>query len=118
MRIWENWERKKNGRIDIRNYKEVGTLQQALSIHANEAFHEIDEPERELTKRIFQALTDTDASNRKIRRPTHLSELERITDASADKIMEIIEHFSQSGRSFLVTYPKGPPFCVPRSQHC
>ena len=62
MRTWDHWgrHRSQGEPIDIADYEAVGTMQQALSRHAEEAFLETgSEANRKIAERIFKALTDT-----------------------------------------------------------
>ncbi len=95
--------------VDVRHYDEVGTLTEALSNDAKAALNALSEENQKIAERMFQALTDTDARNRQIRRPAHLSELCAITGADRDTIETIIEEFSGSGRSFLTATNEADP---------
>jgi len=102
MRCWSKADERGDTTIDNQHYKAIGTVHEALSQHAEEALKEMDENTLRLTKRIFQTLTETDAGNRRIRRPAKLSEIEAITGTSRDEIWDIIQKFRSDGRSFLV----------------
>jgi hypothetical protein len=101
MRTWEDWQQSKQGPIDLANYEAVGTIKDALSKDADRALEGMTAEEMSITRRMFQALTDTDARSRRIRRPAHLSEVQAITGASRERVLEIIERFRSGGRSFL-----------------
>ena len=113
MRTWDHWERHRNqgrnqGRnydepIDISDYEAVGTLQHALSLHAEEAFLETNsDANRKIAEQIFKALTDTFSDPRGIRRPTSIRELSAICEASEPEVIQIVEIFRRPGRSFLM----------------
>ena len=102
MRTWDHWQQNKNGPIDIVNYEAEGTIKNALSNHADEALERMNNDELKITERLFRALTDTDDSNRRMRRPAYLSEIEGTTGANRGTIMKIIQRFQSDGRSFLV----------------
>jgi tetratricopeptide (TPR) repeat protein len=111
MRTWDDWANHRvEGRpIDLVNYEAVGTLRNALSLHAEEAYLETGtQPSRQLTERMFKALTDTFADPRGIRRPTSIGDLAAICESSEPDIIRIVEIFRQPGRSFLM-----PPATVP-----
>ena len=62
MRTWDRWQ--KRGQleepIDVADYEAIGTMEHALSIHAEEAFRESGaDKNRQITERMFKALTDT-----------------------------------------------------------
>jgi energy-coupling factor transporter ATP-binding protein EcfA2 len=101
MRTWENCEQTGEGLIDLANYEAVGTIKDALSKDADKALEGMSVADLWVTQRMFQALTDTDARSRRIRRPAHLSEIQAITGMSRDSVLNIIERFRIGGRSFL-----------------
>jgi tetratricopeptide (TPR) repeat protein len=109
MRTWDHWERHRSQHrdhdepIDISDYEAVGTLQQALSLHAEEAFLETNsDANRKIAEQIFKALTDTFSDPRGIRRPTSIRELSAICEASEPEVIQIVEIFRRPGRSFLM----------------
>ena len=101
MRTWDKWKASGDSIVDLEHYEAAGGLKQALSDDAEEALAGMSPEDVNITKKLFQALTDTDLRGRRIRRPTHLREIEAITNASREKLLEIISHFSGHGRSFL-----------------
>ncbi|HEX6623680.1 MAG TPA: hypothetical protein VF064_08210, partial [Pyrinomonadaceae bacterium] len=104
MRTWENWRVGDGGPVDVPDYLAAGTIRNALSDEAEDVLRAMDEEgggQRKLTMLVFQALTNTDAENRRIRRPKRLRELEAITGAGGEQIMKIVSLFEGGGRSFL-----------------
>lgn len=100
MRTWDEWKRTSSGEVDLKHYEAAGTIADALSKDAERALSETGEPE--LTKRLFQLLTDKDQHGRRIRRPAYLSEIMKVTGADRDSAMRIIECFRRDNRSFLM----------------
>jgi hypothetical protein len=75
----------------------------ALSRHADEAYAELpDERRRALAQKIFKSLTEKGPDNREIRRPTRVSEIAAIAEATPAEVIAVIEPFRQAGRSFLM----------------
>jgi len=111
MRIWDYWDKvtARNGPIDIAHYEAIGTLKQALSLHAEEAFFElpktVDGKYENLCKAIFKTLTDSLSDNRGIRRPTKISEIINLTQAPFEDVCLVSNLFRTDGRAFLM-----PPF--------
>ena len=111
MRTWDVWASKNNpdAPIDIADYEEIGTMANALSQHAEEAFNELDtERKKQICESLFKSLTDRGSDSRGIRRPTKLSEICKLANANANEVKEVIEVFRAPGRSFLM-----PPSNIP-----
>jgi tetratricopeptide (TPR) repeat protein len=112
MRTWDHWAaRASDGPIDVEDYVAVGTFRQALSNHAEEAYHEAaGRGLGESAERLFKALTDTVTDHRGVRRPTSVGELAGIIEASEAAVIEVVDLFRAPTRSFLM-----PPARVPLS---
>jgi hypothetical protein len=105
MRTWNVWaEDGGRGVIDLDHYERSGTLKNALRLHADEALKDLDEEDRLIARRMFQTLTETDASNRRIRRPALLSQITAVCGKKVlpDTIMSLIQRFNAEERNFLV----------------
>lgn len=105
MRTWEHWAARSNDGqpVGLEDYEAVGTMSDALSRHADEAYNELpDERSRQIAERVFKALTERGGDNREIRRPTRLRELCEIAEASDEEIDAVVELFRREGRSFLM----------------
>jgi conflict system STAND superfamily ATPase len=111
MRTWDHWARhgEPEKPIDLANYEAVGSLRDALSLHAEEAYQEAG-PGRgqQYAERIFKALTDTFSDPRGVRRPTSVAELAAICEAREPDVIQVVEIFRLAGRSFLMPPPAVP----------
>jgi energy-coupling factor transporter ATP-binding protein EcfA2 len=101
MRTWEQASESGDPQVDLPHYEAAGGIKNALSKDAEAALDGMDADELKIVERMFQALTDTDARNRRVRRPAHLSEIEAVTGANRETVLKIIERFRGGGRSFL-----------------
>ena len=75
MRTWEYWQANRRDRepIGLEHYEAIGTMTDALSRHADEAYNELpDDRSRKIAEVLFKALSERGADNREIRRPTRL----------------------------------------------
>nr|MDQ3745122.1 hypothetical protein [Acidobacteriota bacterium] len=114
MRTWDYWaaHRLDSEPIDLSDYEAVGTMSDALSQHADEAWGELpDERSRRVAEILFKALTERGADNREIRRPTRLGEICEIAEAGEAEVAAVIEVFRREGRSFLMP-PAGVPLTL------
>jgi WD40 repeat protein/energy-coupling factor transporter ATP-binding protein EcfA2 len=110
MRTWDKWKEVGRERepIDLSHYEATGGMSEALSRHADEAYFELPgERSREIAERLFKSLTEKGKDNRETRRPTELSELAVISEATEQECIAVIEPFRREGRSFLM-----PPAAV------
>jgi tetratricopeptide (TPR) repeat protein len=105
MRTWDHWAaHRRNGEpIGIEHYQAIGTMADALSLHADEAFNELpDDRSRLIAEIVFKALSERGADNREIRRPTRLNEICNIAHARTQEVIAVIDVFRGGGRSFLM----------------
>lgn len=111
MRVWDYCVQASGYplQLDLPHYEAIGTMADALSLHADEAYAELSsERSRMIAASVFKALTEQGADNREIRRRTTIGELCALADANEDEVKEVIESFRREGRSFL-TPPPGIP---------
>jgi hypothetical protein len=111
MRTWDHWEKiRESGQpMDISDYEAIGTLRDALSLHAEEAYNETGtEESQRLAEKLFKALTDTFSDPRGLRRPTSVQDLAAICEAPETDVIQLVEVFRHSGRSFLMPPPRMP----------
>ncbi|HYN23084.1 MAG TPA: hypothetical protein VE078_19150, partial [Thermoanaerobaculia bacterium] len=108
MRTWDWWisNHAKGEPLDLRHYEAVGTLRGALSLHADEAFGELDTRGKAIAETMFKALTDLGPGGQGVRRPAALREVCALAGAEDADVVAVVERFRQPRRSFL-TPPAG-----------
>lgn len=104
MRTWDYWldNREEGEPMDLRHYNAIGKVSQALSQHANELYESLSTREKEITEVLFKSITEKTADNKGMRRPSKLSLLAELADASEEEVIRVVEHFRKPGRSFLM----------------
>ena len=104
MRTWERWQsdHEAGEPLDLRHYEEIGTMREALSRHAKEAFGELDASGQVLAERMFKALTDKALDPRGVRRPAPVGEICALTGATLAEVARVAGSFRKAGRSFLM----------------
>lgn len=104
MRTWDYWiaNREPGEPIDLRHYNAVGKISQALSLHANEAYDELTQREKEIAEVLFKSLTEKNLDNQGIRRAGKVSLICELAEASEAEVIKVIEEFRKPGRSFLM----------------
>lgn len=104
MRTWSYWAKFRDyddEPVDLKHYEAIGTMSEALSMHANEAYEELDEEQKRICEIMFKAITEKRGENFGIRRPTRLNEIASIADVSEADVIDVIEKFREPGRSLL-----------------
>jgi len=104
MRTWSYWSSYKDYEgesVDLKHYEAIGTMSEALSQHANEAFDELNEDQKRICELLFKAITEKRGENFGIRRPTRLNEIAAIADVSEEEVIAVIDRFREPGRSLL-----------------
>jgi hypothetical protein len=92
--------------IKFEDYKKIGTMETALSKHADEAFLELSAERQKVAEKVFKCLTETDRENRVIRRATAVDKLCAVADADLQDVVAVIEVFRKEGRTFLMPPPE------------
>jgi WD40 repeat protein/tetratricopeptide (TPR) repeat protein len=109
MRTWDLWQADHHSGepLELRHYEAIGAMREALSQHADEVYQELaDDRYRHLAEKLFKALTERGPDNRGVRRPTRLSELCGIVQGTEAELVQVIEAYRRSGRTFLMP-PEG-----------
>ena len=104
MRTWSYWSSYRDfadEAVDLKHYEAIGTMSEALSMHANEAFDELTEEQKHVCEILFKAITEKRGENFGIRRPTRLNEIAAIADVSENEIIDVVDKFREPGRSLL-----------------
>ena len=103
MRMWE--KRGPSGQLTLDQYEAVGGWKGALEQHGSELIAPLSEEERQITRCIFQRVTEIGPGNRDRRRLAPLSELvAQAADSGREPaIRRLVEHFSASGCNFLTS---------------
>jgi WD40 repeat protein/energy-coupling factor transporter ATP-binding protein EcfA2 len=104
MRTWDYWvaNREAGEPMDIRHYNAVGRVAQALSLHANEAYDELTNTEKEIAEVLFKCITEKNSEGLEMRRPARISEVAELAQVAEDKVIKVVEEFRKPGRSLLM----------------
>lgn len=111
MRTWSYWSTYRDlddEPVDLKHYEAIGTMTEALSLHANEAYDELDEEQKRICEILFKAITEKRGENFGIRRPTRLNEIAAIADVPEEDVIAVVDKFRDPQRSLLT-----PSFHIP-----
>jgi WD40 repeat protein len=103
MRTWEYWTRNNEPGtpLRMRDYEAAGKIENALSMHANEAYEELTEEGKVICRAMFKCLTEKGTDNKGTRHPATVKYIAEIAQAPDQKVIEVANTFRAKGRSFL-----------------
>ena len=106
MRTWEYWEEHTTDQtkpLDVEHYRAIGTMKEALSRHADEAYNQLpDDHHRKICERMFKSITERGNDGRGIRRPLPFSDLVEIVGGDEQALMKVIDDCRTTNRSFIM----------------
>ena len=117
MRTWSAWRKTTDVAMDLVHYAAIGTMSDALSKHAEEAFAEaVREVPRgaQITRRIFQRLAGRDDTGRETRRKCEVAELAAVAGATPEQVIACLASFRDKQRAFVM--PQSPARLTPREE--
>lgn len=104
MRTWQYWlsHRKEDEPIDLQHYNAIGTLKEAMSQHANEAYDSLNKREQKICEVMFKSLTERGSEGKEIRRPTKLGVITSIVGVNEEDMIRVVDRFREPGRTLLM----------------
>jgi hypothetical protein len=103
MRTWSHWrELDEPGRpLSKTDYDSVGTMSDAMSLHANEAYEELSLRGKEICEIMFKTITEKGSDNKGLRHPSGVRTLTSIAGCTSNELFEVVEKFRTPARSFI-----------------
>jgi len=103
MRTWEFWSKynEPGTPIRIRDYEAAGKMENALSMHANEAYERLDDKGKQICRSLFKTLTEKTLDNKGTRHPATIKEISNVAQARIQDVVTVINEFRIRGRSFV-----------------
>jgi uncharacterized RDD family membrane protein YckC/energy-coupling factor transporter ATP-binding protein EcfA2 len=124
LRMWNRADeaRKSQGGLDQPvsltpdDYRAAAGFESALDQHAEQLYRElglgakVGQPseKQRVAERLFRSLAVRSSQGTLVRRLSNLGEVASIAGASEQIVIEVVEHFRQSGCNFLVATPSAP----------
>jgi WD40 repeat protein len=105
MRTWDYWaaNHREGEPLGLKHYEAIGTMERALSRHAEEAYAELKTGSSlAICEKMFKLLTEGGETGRGVRRTARVSEICSVTNASEKEVIQVINVFRQPGRTFLM----------------
>lgn len=85
--------------LTTEDYEAIGGLQDALSRHADEAYNDLNDQQKQIAETMFRCLSEGDR-----RRPVALREVANVAQTSTREVEEVTKAFRRPDRCFLRPY--------------
>jgi WD40 repeat protein/energy-coupling factor transporter ATP-binding protein EcfA2 len=110
MRTWTYWQELDEPDRPISNidYESVGTMSDAMSRHANEAYEELGQRGKEICEKMFKTITEKGTDNKGIRHPSSVTTLKSVIQCSSEELFDVVEKFRIQSRSFITPRQEVP----------
>ena len=104
MRTWDFWQEcgKPDEALDLSHYEAVGTMTSALPYHADDIYEQLTVRQQQISRQMFQRLTEREQNGREIRRPTPLYEIARVLDVTEDEVRGVVNRFRTGKAPFIL----------------
>lgn len=103
MRTWSHWSEldEPDTALNKINYDSVGTMSDAMSLHANEAYEELSLRGKEICEIMFKTLTEKGSDNKGLRHPSSVATIKEIAGCTSEELFDVVEKFRIPSRSFI-----------------
>lgn len=103
MRTWTHWQElnEQDRPISKTDYESVGTMSDAMSLHANEAYEELSLRGKEICEMMFKTITEKGSDNKGLRHPSGVETIKKIAACTSEELFEVVEKFRVPSRSFI-----------------
>ncbi len=103
MRTWNRWQEldEPEREINKTDYDSVGTMSDAMSLHANEAYEELNPRGREICEIMFKTITEKGSDNKGLRHPSSVTTIKSIAGCTGEELFEVVGKFRIPSRSFI-----------------
>jgi WD40 repeat protein len=104
MRTWSCWLGQGNagGPISKFEYSLAGTMDKAISIHADEIYDKLDQRGKEICAIMFKAITRKYPDSKGLRQPADIETIKSIAGCTTKELTEMIEKFRDFRNSFIL----------------
>jgi WD40 repeat protein len=107
MRTWARWKElnEPDKPISETEYDSVGTINNAISVHAEETYEELSQRGKEICEVMFKTITRKSPDNKGLRRPADIETIKAIANCTNEELFDVLDKFrSESG--YFILPPK------------
>jgi len=104
MRTWAHWHGmdQPDRPISREDYSLIGTMSNAIALHAEETYEELNQRGKDICAAMFKVLTRRDLDNKCLSHPSDIETIKSIAECSNDEIFLVADKFRGTTRSFII----------------
>ena len=93
MRIWLHWEEldEHDRPLGIADYQSVGTMNDAISRHADEIYEKLGGDGKRICEKLFKIITGKGSDNKGIRYPSNVKTIKAAVSCTGEALFKVIE---------------------------
>ncbi|BDD01343.1 hypothetical protein [Persicobacter psychrovividus] len=104
MRTFDHWQfvNQGQGQISMKHYLAIGTMEHAMSLHANEVYNGLDEHGKKVCQGLFKTITEKRGEGRGVRKPSSIQEIALVLNEAEEQVIKVVEVFRKPGTTLLM----------------
>jgi len=106
MRIWLHWEEldEHDRPLGIADYQSVGTMNGAISRHADEIYEKLGGDGKRICEKLFKIITGKGSDNKGIRYPSNVKAIKAAVSCTGEALFKVIGEFRNPSVSVLTPH--------------
>jgi WD40 repeat protein/energy-coupling factor transporter ATP-binding protein EcfA2 len=103
MRTWTQWRQldEPDKPISITDYDYAGTMSNAISIHADKVYKELNQRGKEICEIMFKTITRKSRDNKSLRHPSDIETIKSVAGCTSEELIDVVEKFRSPSVSFI-----------------
>ena len=103
MRTWSHWKGHCDygSKIGKGSYDYIGTIKNAVSIHADEIYEGLTEQGKKICASMFRTITRRGSDNKGLRHPADIGTIKSVAGCTTELLIEIADKFRQAPDCFI-----------------
>lgn len=103
MRTWSQWQKidDHNNPLSRADYELAGSMNHAVSFHAEEVFDKLSPRGKEICSSMFKTITRKSSDGKGLRKPSDIETIKSIAGCTQEELFDVIEKFRISQQSFI-----------------
>jgi len=103
MRTWDRWKKldQPDKPVGKSEYNLIGTLNNAVSVHADAIFDDMNQRSKDICASVFKVLARKDTDNKGQRHPSDIESLRSVAGCTYEELFSVLDKFRNPSISFI-----------------